>query len=73
MRSKRYSEGQIRIKLDNAILKAGSQAAFADLHGLSRQYITDILRGRRGLSDKVLAILGFVRVIEFEAHNDQKT
>lgn len=45
---------------------AGSQAVFADSNGMSRQYLTDVLHGRRDLSGKVLEAIGLRRVVEFE-------
>lgn len=51
--------------LKEAIREAGSQAAFADKHNISRQYLTDVLKSRRSLSGKVLKALGLEKVIEF--------
>jgi hypothetical protein len=65
-KAKRYTEAQARELLDEAIRKAGSQAAFADLHEISRQYITDVLKGRRDMSGKILEAIGLEKVIEYQ-------
>jgi hypothetical protein len=65
-RVKRYTEAEARELLNEAILKAGSQAAFADSHGISRQYLTDVLKGRRDMSGKILEALGLSKIIEFQ-------
>lgn len=44
---------------------AGSQAAWAREVGLSPQYVTDILAGRRRPTDHVLGLLGLRRVERF--------
>jgi len=63
---KRYTQTQAKQLLEEAIRKAGSQAAFADLHGISRQYITDVLKNRRDLSGKILEAIGLEKVIEYQ-------
>jgi hypothetical protein len=40
----------------------GSQARWADQHGVSSQYVSDILAGHRIVSDKIAEVLGFRRV-----------
>lgn len=56
--------GMIRI----AIQVEGSQKAFAERVGISEQYLTDILRGRRpiGGATCVLDFLGLERVVTFK-------
>jgi hypothetical protein len=65
-RIKRYTEAEARELLNEAIRKAGSQAAFADSHGISRQYLTDVLKGRRDMSGKILEALGLSKIVEFQ-------
>lgn len=48
-----------------AIDVAGSQAAFARQHGISLQYINDVMRGRREIGQKILAVLGIERVVSY--------
>lgn len=54
------------IEAMQALLKQhGSSKAAADALGISPQYWSDIVRGRRDLSDNVLEKLGFVRTITY--------
>ncbi len=45
--------------------RAGSQAAWAREVGLSPQYVTDVLVGRRRPTDHVLSLLGLRRIERF--------
>ena len=44
-RAKRYTEAEARELLNEAIRKAGPQAAFADSHRMSRAYLSDVVKG----------------------------
>jgi hypothetical protein len=66
-RTRRYTEAEAYKLLNNEIRKAGSQAAFADSHGISRQYLTDVLKGRRDISGKILDALGLAKIVEFQS------
>ncbi|MEW6212376.1 MAG: hypothetical protein AB1631_28885, partial [Acidobacteriota bacterium] len=68
-RVKRYTEEEARKLLADAIDRAGSQGAFAAANGLSRQYLSDILNGRRDMSGKILSALGLKKIVEFEPLN----
>lgn len=48
-------------EIKRAIKKAGNQSAFAKIAGISPQFLSDILAGRREPSDKVLEALGLER------------
>ena len=48
-------------RLRAACAGAGGVAAWARRHGLSHQYVGDVLHGRRGLGDGVLRPLGLQR------------
>lgn len=48
-------------RLRAACTGAGGVAAWARRHGLSHQYVGDVLHGRRGLGDGVLRPLGLQR------------
>ncbi len=50
--------------------KAGSQKAFAASLGISEQYLSEIIRGKRGMSDNVLTKLGFEKVILYAASKE---
>ena len=64
-------EHAMRSVLRNAIERAGSQAAFAAKHDLSPSYISDLLAGRREISDHIARLLGYQRVIRYEPIQDR--
>jgi len=51
--------------VEAAILLEGSQKAAAKRFGISPQYLSDIRRGRREISDKIAALFGLERVIVY--------
>lgn len=53
--------------LRQAITDAGSQKAFAARAGVTPAYVNDLVRGRRGWSDRILATLGVQRDVRFVA------
>jgi len=59
------NEDQVRDLLKRACEEAGSQKAFADKHGLSGAYISDVLQGRRDLGKSILDALGIVAVTTY--------
>jgi hypothetical protein len=44
----------------------GSQAAWAKNHGFSRSFISDVLQGRRDVTEKLANRLGYVKVCAWE-------
>jgi hypothetical protein len=48
-------------RLREACQQAGSQRMWADKHNISGAYVNDVLRGRRGPGDSILAALGLTR------------
>jgi hypothetical protein len=46
--------------------KAGSQKAWAEAHGISPAYLSDVMTGRREPSDSILGPLGLKRVVSYE-------
>lgn len=40
-------------------------------HGFSQSYISDVLRGRRGVSDRMAEALGYRRVVSFYPQGDR--
>jgi DNA-binding transcriptional regulator YdaS (Cro superfamily) len=52
-------------RLQSAVQAAGSQRAFAAAHGVSEQYLSDVLRGRREIGQKILDTLGLERVVSY--------
>jgi DNA-binding transcriptional regulator YdaS (Cro superfamily) len=59
------NEQEMMERLRAAIQVAGSQKAFAKAHGVSQQYISDVLMGRRGAGEKLLDALGLERVVSY--------
>lgn len=51
--------------LRRAVTSAGSQRKWALAHGVSVQYVCDVLAGRREPGGKVLAALGVRRVVSY--------
>lgn len=51
-------------RLNAAVDAAGGQRAFARKHGLSVGYISDVLRGNRELSDRILSTIGIERSVQ---------
>jgi hypothetical protein len=59
------TEHELIERLRDAVHRAGSQSAFARQHGLSEQYLSDVLRSRREPGQKILDTLGFERVVRY--------
>jgi hypothetical protein len=55
------SDEKIRAELRKACAEAGTQKAWADSHGISCSYVTDVLLGRRGPGKAILDALGCER------------
>jgi hypothetical protein len=53
---------EVRALLRAAVEREGNQVAFARRHGLDRAHLNMILSGKRGLSDKVIAMLSLRKV-----------
>lgn len=62
---KQINEIRMRSMLDAAIKVSGSQKAFAKDAGISEQYLSDVLNGRRDVGDKILKWFGLERVIYY--------
>lgn len=55
----------VRMELVNACALAGGQIDFARAHGVSPQFICDIIKGRQSPSPKILRLIGFERVTRY--------
>ena len=66
------TERDVIERLQAAVQAVGSQKAFAVAHGISEQYVSDLLRGRRELSPKILDILGLERVVSYREKRSVK-
>jgi transcriptional regulator with XRE-family HTH domain len=56
---------QLRVAVAILGTDRSGQAVFAKRHGMSQQYINDVLNGRRDPGPKVLAALGLERVTTY--------
>ncbi len=52
--------------LADRIEEVGTQAEWAKRNGFSAAYVSDVMRGRREISDKMAEAIGFRRVVRFE-------
>lgn len=64
------TEDELREILQDAVIKAGSQQAFAGKAGISQQYLSDLIKGRRTPGDTVLKALGLRKTIYYEWDTD---
>lgn len=69
MSKPKINEIGVRSMLRRQCRAAGSQKAWADLHKVSESFVSDVLRGRRDVSDYMASCLGLQRVIMFEAED----
>jgi hypothetical protein len=49
-------------RLETEVEQAGGQRAWAKARGFSPSFINDVMRGRREITDRLAAALGFRRV-----------
>jgi len=59
------TQGDLLAILRSACDAAGGQRAWAEAHGLSPQYVCDVLKGRRDVSERMANELGFLREVRF--------
>ena len=52
-------------RLRAACKAAGGQGAWAERHGMSAAYISDVLNGRRDPGESILRALGLRRVVNY--------
>ena len=57
---------EVRDLLCQACQRAGSQQAWARRHGVSPQYVGDVLIGRREPGDKILDGLQIRKIVTYE-------
>lgn len=58
--------GEVRDLLRNACDKAGDQKTFSEKTGISQQYISDVLRGKREPGQAILDVLGLERIVSYQ-------
>lgn len=59
------NETAVREALVLACHRMGSQKAFAQAHGISEQFLSDMIHGRRDISKRIAALVGFKRTSIF--------
>jgi DNA-binding transcriptional regulator YdaS (Cro superfamily) len=59
------TEEEVIERLRTACANAGGQKQFAKLHGFTPGYVSDVLSGKRGPADRILATLGLERVVVY--------
>ena len=57
--SKSATTAELLEKLRAAVESEGSQRAWAAKHGLSPQFVHDVLKERRGITDRIAEALGY--------------
>ena len=62
------TKAQLLELVRSAVEAAGTQKALAERYGISEQYLTDVLRGRREPGEKLLSALGYERVILYQKY-----
>lgn len=60
------NEFAIRARLREEVNIAGSQKRWADLNGISKQYVGDVFHGRREPGEKILNALGYEKVVLYQ-------
>jgi hypothetical protein len=65
------TEAQVRELLRRNCQEAGSQQAWAALHGLSAPYVSDVLGGKRAPADAILGALGLQKVVIYHPRETQ--
>jgi DNA-binding transcriptional regulator YdaS (Cro superfamily) len=59
------TEQEVIEQLRSAIASAGGQRAYADVHGFTPGYVSDVMRGKRALADRILATIGVERIVTY--------
>lgn len=59
------TEQDVLEQLRTAVRAAGNQQAYAAQIGISGQYLSDVLRGRREIGSKILDVLGLEKVVSY--------
>lgn len=60
-----FTHDTILARLRGCVKVEGSQKAVAKKLGVSQQYLTDVLKGRRDISDTVARKMGYEKVAVF--------
>lgn len=66
------NEDDVLKLLAETIEQAGNQKKFAQQHNMSEQFVSDVLRRRRQITDRMLAVLGLERVVTYRRKADSE-
>jgi hypothetical protein len=66
-------EQEVLALIEARIHSCGSAKETAQHFGISQQYLYDIRKGRRGISEKILDKLGLVRRVTYERSKEVTT
>jgi DNA-binding transcriptional regulator YdaS (Cro superfamily) len=66
----RIDEGTAREMLSRQCADVGGQQAWADLHNVTPQFVCDVIKGRRNVTNKIAYAMGLRRIILFERAKD---
>lgn len=64
------TEQEVIERLQSKIEEAGGQKAFAEKHGFAVAYVNDVVRGKRGLAERILASIGVERSIVYRVKDE---
>ncbi len=67
------TEPEILALIESRIIRCGSAKKAALYYGISSQYLYDIRKGRRGISEKILDKIGLVRRVIYERNREVTT
>lgn len=65
MRRRSMTEEQMRVLLWSECEAAGSQTNWARKYGVSKQFVGDVIKGRRNVTDTISRALGYDRVVSY--------
>lgn len=63
----RYTDASLIDRLHREAKAAGTITKLADRYGVSVQYLSEVIRGRKEAGPKILTALGLVREIRYVA------
>lgn len=66
------TEHEVMQRLRDAIKEAGGQRKFAEAHGFTVGYVSDVLRGNRALADRILSAIGVERTVTYRVIYQEK-
>lgn len=64
------TKDEVLLRLRGAVNEAGGLHRFGDQYGFTASYISDVLRGKRGLADRILATIGVEREIVYKERKE---